>query len=352
MRVIVTGAAGFIGSHVAEEVTRLGHDVVALDGLIPEVHPHGVWPTGRADHCQRVTVDLRDTGAVTDVIAGADAVIHQASLVGHGLDLADLPRYAGLNDLGTASLLAAMHTAHIGRLVLASSMVVYGEGRYTCPEHGVTEPLPRTTVNLARGEFEPECPGCRAPLVWRPVPESAQLRPTSAYAASKVSQEHFVSVWARSTGVAAFALRYHNVYGPRMPLNSPYSGVVALFRSRVVAGRPPLVFEDGEQMRDFVHVHDIARANALALGNETELAPGLHPVNICSGDPRSVGWAAGLLASAADAPTPIVTGEYRAADVRHVVADPTRARQLLGFEATISPESGLAAFGQESAAGE
>lgn len=228
---------------------------------------------------------------------------------------------------------------------------MYGEGRYTCPEHGVTEPLPRTTVNLARGEFEPERPRLPRSAGSYAVPESAQLRPTSAYAASRCLYI-LVSVWARSTGGGSIrpalpqCLRASDA--PQLPL----FGVVALFRSRVVAGRPPLVFEDGEQMRDFVHVHDIARANALALGNETELAPGLHPVNICSGDPRSVGWAARLLASAADAPTPIVTGEYRQQTFDTSWQTRTRARQLLGFEATISPESGLAAFGQESAAGE
>ncbi len=347
MRVVVTGAAGFIGSHVAEELVQLGHDVVALDGLLPEVHPAGVWPADRVVDAPRVVADLRDTAAVTKALAGADAVIHQASLVGHGLDLADLPRYAALNDLGTANLLAAMHATGVERLVLASSMVVYGEGRYECDEHGVTDPSPRTTADLAAGQFEPRCRSCHLPLAWRLVTESAPIRPTSVYAASKAAQEHFVAAWSRSTGVATFGLRYHNVYGPRMPQDSPYSGVAAIFRSRVAAGLAPLVFEDGAQMRDFVHVRDVARANALALVSEANISFGLHPVNICSGQPRSVGWAAEVLAGAGGAPTPVVTGDYRAADVRHVVADPARASELLQFNAAISPESGFLEFAHD-----
>ncbi len=343
MRVVVTGAAGFIGSHVVDELTAAGHEVVALDGLLPQVHHDRGWPEGRAVDAERIVADLRDSAAVAAALAGADAVVHQASLVGHGLDLADLPQYAGANDLGTAVLLAAMHRSGIDTLVLASSMVVYGEGRYRCSSHGVVEPLPRTHTELTAARFDPRCPGCGAAVRWDRVPEDAALRPTSVYAATKLAQESLTGAWARGMGVAVFALRYHNVYGPRMPLRSPYSGVVALFRTRIADGLAPLVLEDGDQMRDFVHVRDVARANRMALaataGNQHP--PGVVPLNVCSGQPRSVGWAAETLAAASGGPSPTITGEYRAADVRHVVADPRRAREVLGFTAAVAPEEGF-----------
>ena len=348
MRVLVTGAAGFIGSHVVDELVAAGHDVTALDGLIPEVHPSGVWPLGRCEGIRRLTVDLSDADGVAGALQGIEAVVHQAALVGHGLNLADLPRYAAMTDLGTATLLAAMHAEGIHKLVLASSMVVYGEGRYRCTRHGDTVPLPRRVEDLEEGIFDPRCPSCGQPLGWDLVTEAARLNPTSVYATSKLAQEFYVAAWSRGLQVTTVALRYHNVYGPRMPRNSPYSGVAALFRSRVADGLAPLVFEDGKQMRDFVHVADIARANRLALEADLDTtAPGLVPLNVCSGSPRSVGWAARTLAAADAGPPPEYTGQHRAADVRHVVADPARARDLIGFNASISPEEGFRRFARD-----
>src|SRR2546423_1937186 len=244
MRVLVTGGAGFIGSHVAVALAEAGHDVTLLDSIHPAVHrapPATVAP---------LTIgDVRDAETVARAVRGVDAVVPQAAMVGRGVDLADLPEYVGCNDLGTAVLLAAMARAGVGRLVLASSMVVYGEGAYTCPVDGPARPAPRDLADLAAGRFEPRCPWCGAPLLPGLVEEDAALEPRSGYAATKVAQEHLAAVWARTTGGTATALRYHNVYGPGMPRDTPYSGVAAIFRSALEHGRPPRGFEDGGQRR-------------------------------------------------------------------------------------------------------
>src|SRR6266851_123253 len=261
MRVLVTGAAGFIGSHIAETMRAAGHEVRGLDSLTPAVH------NGRPDHVsgELVVGDVRDPAAVDEALAGVDAVCHQAALVGLGVDLSDLPAYADVNVTGTAVLLEAMGRHGIPRLVFASSMVVYGEGAYDCAAHGRVRPAPRNPGDLAAGRFEPRCPHCAQPLTTTTVGEDAPLDPRNAYAASKVAQEHLAASWARLTGGAAAGLRYHNVYGPRMPRATPYSGVAAIFRSCLENGVSPRVFEDGGQCRDFVHVRDVARANLLAL---------------------------------------------------------------------------------------
>ena len=226
--------------------------------------------------------------------------------------------------------------------MLASSMVVYGEGRYRCAEHGVVAPPPRPIESLARGRFELECPACGKALAPEPVPESASADPRNVYAATKLHQEHLCFSFARETGVPVTALRYHNVYGPRMPRDTPYAGVASIFRSALAAGRAPRVFEDGGQLRDFVHVRDVARANVIAL-TAPEPVPG--PFNVASGAPRSVlAMAAALAAAIPDAPAPVVTGEFRLGDVRHVFASAARARTTLGFEAREEFGAGMAEF--------
>src|SRR5256884_5097567 len=277
MRVLVTGAAGFIGSHIASMVREAGHEVRGLDSLTPAVH--NGRPSDVADDL--VVGDVRDPAAVDEALAGVDAVCHQAAMVGLGVDLSDLPMYSDVNVTGTAVLLEAMGRHGIGRLVFASSMVVYGEGAYDCAAHGRVRPLPRDPGDLAAGLFEPRCPVCGSSLVTTTVGEEAALDPRNAYAASKVAQEHLSASWARLTGGVAVGLRYHNVYGPRMPRDTPYSGVAAIFRSCLENGVPPRVFEDGGQRRDFVHVRDVARANLLALeaasGGPAEAGPAGRP---------------------------------------------------------------------------
>ena len=349
MRVLVTGAAGFIGSHIAETMQAAGHDVRGLDSLSPAVH------NGRPDRVsgELVVGDVRDPEAVDQAVAGVDAVCHQAAMVGLGVDLSDLPVYADVNVTGTAVLLEAMGRHGIGRLVFASSMVVYGVGAYDCATHGRGRPAPRHPGDLAAGRFEPRCPQCGQPLGTATVTEDAPLDPRNAYAASKVAQEHLAASRARMTGGAAVGLRYHNVYGPRMPRDTPYSGVAAIFRSCLENGVPPRVFEDGGQRRDFVHVRDVAGANLLALeaadgavsGTGGADAGGLRCYNVASGEPHTVGEMASALADAfGGGLDPVVTGQYRLGDVRHVVASPAAAAADLGFRAQIRFAAGMAEF--------
>jgi dTDP-L-rhamnose 4-epimerase len=336
MRVLLTGGAGFVGSHIADLLTGRGHEVVVLDNLLPQAHS-GV-PEWTSD---LVRGDVQDMELVTRLLRGVDAVCHQAAVVGHGLDPSDAPLYVRNNDHGTAVLLAAMHAAGVGKLVLASSMVVYGEGRYVCESHGDVRPGPRLAADLEAGRYEPLCPLCGDSLAWALIDEDAPLDPRSTYAATKVAQEHLASAWARQAGGNVWALRYHNVYGPRMPRDTPYAGVASLFRSALQRGEAPTVLEDGLQRRDFVHVHDVAMANVLAL--ETSVS-GFVPINVCSGSPHTVGELATELASAYGGPMPRIVGGARSGDVRHVVASPVRARVVLGYEAQVGFAEGVKAF--------
>jgi dTDP-L-rhamnose 4-epimerase len=341
VRVLVTGGAGFIGSHVVDALVGAGHEVVALDSLNPAAHdgvPASLNPA--ADWRFR---ELGDPDATRAAVEGIDAVCHQASRVGLGVDFGDVRAYVADNDLATATLLWALHDAGFaGRFVLASSMVVYGEGAYRCAVHGSVRPGPRHRADLDAGRYEPPCPACGAPLTSGLVDEGAPTDPRNVYAATKLHQEHLAAAFGRQHDVPITALRYHNVYGPRMPRDTPYAGVASLFRSALESGRRPRVLEDGGQRRDFVHVTDVARANVAAL---TAPEPVDGPLNVASGQPCTVLDMARHVANAVDpALGPEVTGAYRLGDVRHVVASPERARLLLGFTAAVGPAAGLAAF--------
>jgi dTDP-L-rhamnose 4-epimerase len=340
MRILITGAAGFIGSHIAESALACGHEVRGLDSMAPAVHDGvpGYWPAA----AELITADIRDPSATGRALRGVQVVCHQAALVGLGVDLGDLPAYTDVNVTGTAVLLEQMSRQQVPRLVLASSMVVYGEGGYRCAAHGQVRPAVRERADLEQGRFEARCPRCGADLSTVEVPESAPLDPRNAYAVSKVAQEQLAAVWAAQTGGSAVALRYHNVYGPRMPRDTPYAGVAAIFRSALETGQAPRVFEDGAQRRDFVHVTDVAAANLAALPAGQ---PGrLHAYNVASGEPHTIWEMASALAGAFGGPLPRVTGEYRIGDVRHVVASPEVAWRELGFRAGTRFAAGMAQF--------
>jgi dTDP-L-rhamnose 4-epimerase len=325
MRVLVTGGAGFIGSHIVEALEAHGHEPVVYD---VRTAPGS---------------DVRDPGGVRRALSGVDAVCHQAAMVGLGVGFADAAEYVSRNDLGTAVLLTAMAEAGVRRLVLAGSMVVYGEGSYSCARHGLVRPGPRAVADLDAGRFEPPCPVCGAELSPGLVGEDAPADPRNVYATTKLAQEHLAAAWARATGGSAVSLRYHNVYGPGMPRDTPYAGVASFFRSALARGEAPRVYEDGRQRRDFVHVRDVAAANVAALQASS---PGgaLTVYNTASGEPHTVGEMARALAAAYGGPEPVVTGEYRLGDVRHITADSARLRAELEWKAEVGFEEGMREF--------
>jgi dTDP-L-rhamnose 4-epimerase len=337
MKVLLTGGAGFIGRHVLRRLLERGHAVRVLDSLRPDVHQQTQWrPPADAE---LMIADVRDAAALDEALGGIEAVIHLAAKVGLGVDVSDLPDYASSNDAGTAELLAAMARARISHLTLASSMVVYGEGLGLCEEHGAVTPAPRREQSLAERSFEPPCPRCGRALAPALVSEDAPIDPRNAYASSKVAQEFYAGNWARVTGGSVAALRYHNVYGPGMPRDTPYAGVAALFTSALRRGEAPRVFEDGRQRRDFVHVRDVAAATVLACERHTDA---FRAFNVGSGTPRTVGQMAEALASALGGPQPLVTGQFRLGDVRHITADSSRLRQELAWTPQVSFSEGMA----------
>ncbi len=340
MRILVTGGSGFIGSAVVDAALGAGHDVRVLDSLRSDVHGSvPVLPSA----VEFVHADVRDSAAVSTALDGIDAVCHQAAKVGLGVDFSDAPDYVGSNDLGTATLLAGMAAASITRLVIASSMVVYGEGAYRSTD-GPVRPALRRGDDLAAGRFDPtdESGGALVPEL---ISEDAALDPRNVYAATKLAQEHLTSSWTRATGGVAVALRYHNVYGPGMPQNTPYAGVASLFRSAIERGDAPRVFEDGRQRRDFVHVRDVASANMAALHFTAAATTGyFRAFNVGSGEVHTIGEVAEQLSRHSGGPSPVVTGEYRLGDVRHITASSARLRSELGWMPAVSFEEGMREF--------
>ncbi len=337
---LVTGGAGFIGSHLTDRLLRAGFDVRVLDNLSPQVHgahrSRPIWLDPRVD--LRVG-DLRDARAVRSALEGVDAVFHLAAAVGVGQSMYQIADYTEINNYGTAVLLEALVERPVRRLIVASSMSLYGEGRYVTPDGGIHDAVERDLDQLKAARWEPAGHGAQQ-LVAVPTPEAKTPHLLSVYALSKYDQERLCLVVGRAYGIPTVALRFFNVYGPRQALSNPYTGVLAIFAARLLNGRAPVVFEDGLQRRDFVSVHDVARACELAL--HAPNAPG-RVANIGSGRSVTVREISELLARAVGKPEigPEVTGRYRMGDVRHCFADVALAREVLEFEATVSLEAGL-----------
>lgn len=342
-KMLVTGGGGFIGSHIVEAALADGWEVRVADSFRPDVHGDDSFRVAAHPQLEVVRADITDNRLVDELVRGVDVVSHQAAKVGLGVDIEDAADYVASNEGATSILLAAMARAGVDRLVLASSMVVYGEGRYQ-DEHGDVEVQPREIGDLEAGRFD-ALQRTGVPLTPLLIQEDARLDPRNVYATTKVAQEHLVGAWARATGGRAAILRYHNVYGPHMPMGTPYAGVASLFRSALERGEAPRVFEDGHQRRDFVHVRDVARANIAAAGwTNDRIAAGTRAFNVGSGEVHTIGDMARALSDAFGGPPPLVTGEFRLGDVRHITASSERLRTELGWAPKVLFAEGMREF--------
>ena len=341
-QVLITGGAGFVGSHVADGLLRAGYRVRILDELHPQVHPGGERPSYLSPEVELVVGDVRDPKILRQVLPDVDIIYHFAATVGVGQSMYEISRYMSVNTQGTAELLQAILDLKLApeKLVVASSMSIYGEGRYRCPHTGSSvNPAVRSLAQLRASRWELECEECGAVLEPAPTNEDKPSEINSMYALSKRDQEELCMIFGRTYGLPVTALRFFNIYGTRQALSNPYTGVAAIFAARMLNGQAPLVFEDGEQQRDFVSVHDIVRANMLAMSRpESDGAV----INIGSGQPISIRRVAEILARSLGVDLePVITHKYRAGDIRHCYADISRAKQLLGYEPQVTHEAGF-----------
>jgi dTDP-L-rhamnose 4-epimerase len=345
--VLVTGGAGFIGSHLVDLLVARGHEVTVLDNLDPQVHgTSAAEPRHLAAHLASGAVRFR-RGDVTvredlaEVLQGAEAVVHLAAAVGVGQSMYEPDYYVRTNSLGTGLVLdlVARSASRPRKLVVASSMSLYGEGAYRCPACGGQEAGARSEERMRAGSWEVPCARCGADLGPCATSETKPAEIASVYAATKKHQEDLVVSFGRAWRIPTYALRLFNVLGPRQSLSNPYTGVAAIFLSRLLSGRSPLVFEDGLQCRDFVDVRDVARAFLLCVEAD---ADGAHVLNVCTGTPTSVlDVAAALTRHLGAGPAPQLLGKFRSGDVRHCFGDPARARALIGFHAEHDLGSGI-----------
>jgi dTDP-L-rhamnose 4-epimerase len=347
MRILVTGGAGFVGSHTVDLLLGDGHEVVVLDNLDPQIHGDvHAFPPNLARHegdrrLRFVRADVRERAALEAALNDVDAVLHLAAAVGVGQSMYQLFHYCAVNMGGTAQLLDVLASDRraVRKLVVASSMSIYGEGAYRCDACGDVVPSGRDAADMAAGYWEVRCPRCRQTLRPLPTSEDKRLEPSSIYAISKKTQEELVLCFGAAYHLPVVALRYFNIYGPRQSLSNPYTGVVAIFLSRLVNRKPPIIFEDGLQSRDFIHVSDVARANVAALTSE---GADYSALNVGAGRPIPVREVFQQLARIVNVDVEAsVTGQFRAGDVRHCVSDASRARTLLGWQARTSLAEGL-----------
>lgn len=343
MKILVTGGAGFIGQNVVRELLAQNHEVRVLDSLREDVHEGKSVVFDK--EVEFLHQDLREVTKTLNALENVDAVIHLAGKVGLGVDIHDIIDYTSSNDLATAILLDAMAQKDIGKITLASSMVVYGEGYEKCPQHGKVIPSIRSLEDLQNKIFEPSCPQCQSQLSPLSSFEDDPLNPHNVYASTKLAQENLCSSWVRLTGGQAAAMRYHNVYGTSMPKDTPYSGVCAIFISSLKNGTSPQTFEDGKQRRDFINVKDVAKATIAATLKDQD---GFRAYNTGSGTVRTIGDMANALSDAFNGPRPVITNKFRLGDVRHITADSTRLKNELGFAPSTSFEEGMKELVEEA----
>lgn len=340
-RVLVTGGAGFVGSFTVDLLVERGYEVVILDCLEPQVH-HGRIPGYLNKHASLIQGDLRDRKLLKKLVKDVTAVIHLASSVGIAQSMYQIEKYIDYNTKGTASLLDVLVNTenNVRKIVVASSMSIYGEGKYHCEKCGVDRyPHLRSNEQMKRKMWDMLCPNCETPLTPMPTDESKPLMPTSIYAMSKRHQEEMCLLIGKTYGIPTVALRYFNIYGPRQALKNPYTGVCAIFSSRILNRLPPYLFEDGNQRRDFIHVTDVARANLLALERGSA---DYQALNIGTGSPVSIIAIADLLIHTFGAKLqPYISQNFRKGDIRNCYADISKAQKLLGYESTVNLESGM-----------
>lgn len=341
MKVLVTGGAGFIGSFIVDELVRRGHEVTVFDNLTEQVHPGGVLPPYLNAHARFVRGDVRDYDALRAVVCEAEAIFHKAAAVGVGQSQYEIKRYVDINTGGTANLLDILvnHPHRTQKLIVAASMSSYGEGMYRCESCEIVRPALRPESQMATGDWAPRCPCCQTPVEPMATSEEARQNSNSIYALTKQDQEAMTLNIGQTYGIPTVALRYFNVYGPRQSLSNPYTGVMAIFMSRLLHDRPPVVYEDGLQTRDFISVHDIVRANMLALERPEAND---QTFNVGSGVPITIRGVAEVAATYAGKDiAPEITGKFRKGDVRHCYADMSRIRERLGFVPQTSFEEGM-----------
>jgi dTDP-L-rhamnose 4-epimerase len=344
MRALVTGGAGFIGSHLVDALLADGYEVTVFDSLVPQVHGNThAAPTYLDANVEFVAGDVRDFDALAGVVRRADVILHHAAAVGPGQSMYDVGRFVSVNSGGTAALceILAQREHHVSKVLVASSMTVYGEGRYECPADGLLAPRPRPEVQLEARRWEVVCPACGTRLRPLPTEEDKPLQPTSVYATTKRDQEELVLNVCGAYDIPAVAFRYFSVYGPRQALSNPYTGVAAIFASRTLNGKPPLIFEDGLQSRDFVHVSDVVQANLLAL--RSSAADG-EVLNVGTGRSTTMVQLAELIRGQLGRPEvePEIVGQFRQSDIRHCSADISRISERLGYKPRVPLEEGVA----------
>lgn len=340
--VLITGGMGFIGSFIADELLRRGHRVRIFDSLDPQVHPAGVPPDYANSEAEFIRGDVRDYDALKKALNGVEVVFHKAAAVGMGQSQYEIKKYVDCNIGGTANLLDLLvnHKNRVEKVVIAASQSSYGEGAYSCQEHGPQRPGLRPLGQLERREWEAKCPLCSGDLAPVPIQEAAERICYAIYAITKMNQEDMVLNIGRTYKIPSVALRYFNVYGPRQSLSNPYTGVTAIFMSRIKNGNSPVIYEDGNQSRDFISVHDVVQANLLAMERSEA---DYQAFNIGSGSRTSIRQVVEVLAKIfgrADLP-PEITQKYRSGDTRHCFADISRARAMLGFDPRVSFEDGM-----------